>query len=255
MVFLETQFHVRTHDLWHGYILENQGLIVEPRITVTLAGQDQSIVYFGAGQSFHSAQSLSSPTATADAFFEANFFVGTGRPVGEKWWADLMFLTLTSPNGGFGTNQELGWTMRYTGLPNWNLGDQAVQSSPYAKVAWELDGQIDAGTEEGTYLEIGLDNRCDQADGSRWRLPIRAGFSLDRYYELGGSDQTFGFFEIGLAYDCPLTWIPAEQGRWTFHAGVHYLRVSDNVVGLTTGAITGGDKDVVHGSVGLSMNY
>jgi hypothetical protein len=252
-LFIETQFMVRTHDLFRGYVLENQGFILEPRLTVALATGPKSVVYFGAGQSFHSNQTLAAATATADAFFEANFFAGFNHSISDAWWMDMQYLTLTSPNQGFATMQELNWTLRYQGFDPLQVGGQEITIEPYAKVALELDGQIDGGTEEGTYLEVGVAPTM-ALDGSTLSIPMTLGYSLDNYYELLGDDDGFGYFDIGVDWSTPLADMPAEYGQWTFNAGVHVMLISPNAAGLLAVPV-GGKKDIIHGTIGLTMNY
>jgi hypothetical protein len=130
------------------------------------------------------------------------------------------FTSYTSPNGSFGTTNEIAFKIS----PTYRYG-------PYVLLAQELSGGADAGPNEGTYLELGL-------AGPSWGLragkfsvavPVKLGLSLNDYYEhpITGEDHAFGFFDIGVLVTIPISKVSSSYGSWNFHIGGDILWFGD----------------------------
>ena len=107
------------------------------------------------------------------------------------------YTAYTSPNGMFGTVQELMFKV-----------SQASKLAPYAILAFELDGQADGGSGEGVYLELGAAPSWPLAGGKvTFAVPVKFGFSLSDYYEdpATGEDSKFGYFQVGGLFTLPFT--------------------------------------------------
>ena len=59
-------------------------------------------------------------------------------------------------------------------------------------------------------------------------VPLKAGFSLDDYYEGVMGDETFGFFSVAGILTMPLSSVPTRVGSWNIHGGVEYVRLGDS---------------------------
>jgi hypothetical protein len=151
------------------------------------------------------------------------------------------FTAYTSPNTSFGTVQELSVKLAH-----------ASKFAPYGLVAFELKGQADGGTDEGTYAEFGV--------GPSWAIggsavtlgvPVKVGLSLKDYYQTPtGSDNKFGYVDAGVLLTVPFTRIPSQYGAWNVHGGVNYLGFGD-----TTKAFNNGDAGQVIVSGGIGISY
>jgi hypothetical protein len=150
------------------------------------------------------------------------------------------FTAYTSPNSSFGTVQELSVKVAH-----------ASKFAPYGLVAFELKGQADGGSNEGTYAEFGV--------GPSWALaaspvtvaiPVKVGFSLKDYYETAGTDNKFGYVDAGVLLTVPFTRIPSRFGSWNVHGGVNFLGFGD-----TTKAFNNGDGGQVIVSGGIGISY
>jgi hypothetical protein len=130
------------------------------------------------------------------------------------------FTSYTSPNGSFGTTNEIAFKVS----PTYRYG-------PYVLLAQELSGGADGGPNEGTYLELGL-------AGPSWGLragkfsvavPVKLGLSLNDYYEhpVTGEDHAFGFFDIGVLVTIPISKVSSSYGSWNFHIGGDILWFGD----------------------------
>ena len=98
-----------------------------------------------------------SGTGTTDkkSHYEEDFYVMFNMGVGKGVTITPFFTSYTSPNGSFGTVNEFAFKVAH-----------ASRFAPYGIVAFELSGQADGGSEEGTYGEIGI--------GPSWPLGARA---------------------------------------------------------------------------------
>ena len=170
-------------------------------------------------------------------------------------WEDLttyaLYTAYTSPNNAFGTVQELALGLSYNDAKL--LGPFAV--NPSLLVAFELDGQADAGAQKGVYAQIGLAPGYTFFADSPYPLavsvPLAVGLSLSDYYEFGtGTDDTFGFFSGGVTVSVPLAFIPPAFGKWLIKGGVTVLYLGDNLK-----AINDGDQVQVIGTLGLAFAY
>jgi hypothetical protein len=170
-------------------------------------------------------------------------------------WEDLtiyaLYTAYISPNNAFGTVQELALGVSYNDAKL--LGPFAL--NPSLLVAFELDGQADAGAQKGVYAQIGLAPGYTFFADSPYPLavsvPLAIGLSLSDYYEFGtGTDDTFGFFSGGVTVSVPLAFIPPAFGKWLIKGGVTVLYLGDNLK-----AVNDGDQVQVIGTLGLAFAY
>ena len=186
---------------------------------------------------------------------------GSDGPSGELWYESDFYATLAlgftkgtnlgvtytaynSPNGMFGTVKELSF--RVTVDDSGALG--AFSLKPYALLAQELDGQADGGTNEGTYLELGVGPGFSMPCATV-SVPLKVGLSLSDYYEGLTGDETFGFFSIGGVVTVPFTNAPTRFGSWNIHGGVEFLMLGDRNEAVF------GDSSHVIGSIGIGLSY
>jgi hypothetical protein len=128
---------------------------------------------------------------------------------------------------------------------------------PSVTVAFELDGQADGGSNEGIYLEVGIEPSFTLIDNQdqpiTLAIPVTVGLSLGSYYQdpTTGDDSNFGYLDIGAVLSTPLNAIPADFGQWEASLGLHYLFLSES----TEVANANGDDSEFIVSLGISMGY
>jgi hypothetical protein len=150
------------------------------------------------------------------------------------------YTAYTSPNDMFGTVQELLFKV-----------SKAHMLAPYGIIAFELDGQADGGSSEGTYLELGVGPSWPLAGGKvTFAVPVKVGFSLNDYYESAGEDHKFGYFQAGGLFTIPFTSATSKYGAWNFHAGVDAYAFGD-----TPKAFNNGDSGKAVVSFGIGVVY
>lgn len=233
---------------FRGIIQETKGFIGQPYLEagLTLHESDSGLqsvsVTSGTWSSLHSGPS-GSEGATGDPkmWYETDFYASLGLGFADAWSTDLTYTAYMSPNQSFGTVKELAVGVSYDGL-----------ISPYATVAFELEGQADGGANEGTYLELGVEPSLPLGQSVLGlSFPVSVGLSLQDYYETDTGSDSFGYFNVGAMLSVPLSGIPSQYGSWELTGGVNFLFFGDALK-----SINGSDDDVKPiGVFGISLGY
>ncbi|MBL8750225.1 MAG: hypothetical protein JNK78_13750 [Planctomycetes bacterium] len=248
-----------TAYFFRGIQQENQGIISQPWIELGYGlyegGEEDTMrslgLTFGLWNSLHDG-----PTGSGGGtgiWYESDFYVSLTSAIGERLSVGTTYTTYHSPNGTFGTVQELAFSAK------WDDREQLVPSlasglQPSVVLAFETSGQADAGNHPGVYLQVGIEpsftiGKLGEADITL-ATPVTAGFSLKDYYEVGGDDSFFGFLDIGAAMSAPLSFLPSRMGPWTGEVGLHFILFGDN-----TEQINDGDASELVLSFGLSTRF
>ncbi len=203
------------------------------------SGQSVS-VNFGVWNSLHTGSSGTGATPKKGSHYEEDFYAILNVGVGSGVTVSPFYTAYTSPNGSFGTVKEIAVKVAH-----------ASRFAPYGIVAFELSGQADSGSDEGTYAELGVAPAWPLGGrGITVTVPVKLGLSLKDYYELGGSDNKFGYVDGGVLVTVPFTAVPARFGSWNVHGGVNVLGLGD-----TTKFFNDGDAGQIVGSIGIGMSY
>jgi len=168
--------------------------------------------------------------------FYATFTLGFAR----GFSLGTTYTAYTSPNAMFPTVQEIGFKVAKS---HW--------LSPYGLIAFELDGQADGGSNEGTYLELGAAPAWPLAGGkATLSVPVKAGFSLSDYYEGLDGDETFGYFQAGGLVTVPVSAATSKFGAWSVKAGVDVYALGDS-----TKLFNNDDRGKVVATFGVAVVY
>lgn len=252
-ISLSTGLDTSNAYFFRGIKQERSGLIVQPYadLSVNLLGADSdslSTLTLTVGQ-WNSLHSGPSGAGTADRttamWYESDFF--TGLTVGsDNLTAGVTYTSYLSPNGSFGTVQEVSLALSMDDSDRLRIPLQ-----PHVGLAVELSGQADGGQSEGTYFELGIEPGLELiADRVSVGFPATIGLSLNHYYEDGGDrNDAFGFFDLGAVATLHLN-VPASVGTWTISGGVHLLALGDYLK-----ALNDGDALQAVGSVGVHIAY
>jgi hypothetical protein len=172
--------------------------------------------------------------------YEEDFYATFGLGFDHGISLATTYTAYTSPNGMFPTVQELGFKVAKTHWLN-----------PYGIIAFELDGQADAGANKGTYLELGVGPSWPLAGGKATiGVPVKLGLSLNDYYEGIDGDSKFGYIDVGGLLTLPLGSATSKFGAWNLHGGVDIYGFGD-----TTKAFNAGDGSKVVVSFGIGVVY
>jgi hypothetical protein len=236
--------------MFRGIRQEDSGVIVPPFVDVGYTvyqgeGALKSVTLNGGNwNSLHSGPSGNS--GKGNAWYEADYY-GSATFTFGRWKPGALFTSYTSPNDAFGSVYELAGVIAY------DDSGSAFPLSPKATLAFELDGQADGGTGEGTYLELGVRPVVPVIPSNRYPLtvaiPTKIGLSLKDYYEGPTGSNTFGFFSTGALASMPLAFMNGKT-TWEVHGGVDILWLGDNMKLLNN---DDGVKPVA--IVGVSVTY
>ena len=203
------------------------------------SGQSVS-VNFGVWNSLHTGTSGTGADPKKPSHYEEDFYAMLNFGIGHGVTISPFYTAYTSPNGSFGTVKELAFKVAH-----------ASRFAPYATFAFELSGQADGGTNEGSYLELGVAPSWPLGDrGITVAVPVKLGLSMSDYYEFDGNDNKFGYIDGGLLVTVPFSTVPTKFGTWNVHGGVNFLGFGD-----TTKAFNNDDGSQVIASIGIGFTY
>lgn len=238
---------------YRGIRQQDKGLIVQPaaRLTTRLVDDAGLMLdgFIGTWNSFGPNGGTQTGGLIED-WYESDLYAGFTLSHG-KLSLTTSYTFLTSPSDAFQTVQELGFTLALDDS-EWMKG---LALKPYATLAIETgsNGSDGPDLDNGVYLELGIAPGFSFDMGKTpvtLTFPASVGLSLSDYYqEAGGSDDTFGFAQVGAKASIPLG-EPGRFGAWTLNAGVSVLFLGDH-----TKAYNSGDDTEVIGSVGLQWNF
>jgi len=221
----------------------------DPKLTMFAFGDvgialgSRASVNFGVWNSLHTGTAGSDVTDNS-SHYEEDFYVMLNLSAGHGVTVTPFFTAYTSPNESFRTVKELAFKVAH-----------ASKFAPYGLVAFELSGQADGGSEEGTYAEIGIAPSWPLGgNGVTVGIPVKLGFSLSDYYEANGKDNGFGFFDIGALFTVPFSSAPTKFGTWNLHGGVNYIALGDGTKSFNVKDGTPEGNQVI-GSIGIGMSY
>ena len=253
-----------------GLVLEDQGFIAQPyaELGFTLfedkdATFTKGTFFAGIWNSLHSQHTDAGlanadpdtgvrPGVTTDMWYEFDWYLGTAFDFG-AFNLNLSYWEFISPNQGFGTSKNVQAKLAYNDAEHW--GESGFALKPYGIVFVETAGKAGSGSEEGIYVELGLEPTIFTAAKEStypvaFSVPAKVGLGFSDFYE---DDELLGFVSVGLKASVPLAFMPAEYGAWSASAGVYYYYYGDGVDDFNAG--TGdGDDDIV-GTVGISFTF
>ena len=250
-----------SHYYFRGILQENQGIIAQPWLTFGYGlheGKDdvKNIgLTFGLWNSLHDG-----PTGTGGGntmWYESDFFIELSADIGERLSVGATYTSYYGANGVKPNVEELAFSATYNDEKGKLISGLASGLQPSVVLAFELDGQQDAGAPGhlGTYLQLGVEpsfqlGKLGKTDVTL-SVPATMGFSLGDYYEgLNGDDEFFGFFDVGAVASCALPWMPSRFGPWTAELGMHWL-----VLGDSTQDVPGSDTTELIISLGISTKF
>jgi hypothetical protein len=193
---------------------------------------------------WNSLQTGSSGTGSGvkTSHYEEDFYSTLTLGFGGAMSFGTTYIAYTSPNGSFGTVKEISIKVA-----------QASKYAPYGLVAFELSGQADGGTNEGTYGEFGAAPSWPFGGGKvTLAIPVKVGLSLNDYYEGANGDEKFGYFDVGALVTVPLSRIASKYGSWNIHGSADFLSFGSK--DSTTRSFNNGDAGqvIVMGGIGLT---
>lgn len=211
---------VYSQYVFHGLVLENQGVILQPYANFYFKLYEgegfltQADLILGVWNSFHSRHPSTSSTRS---WYEFDFVAGMAFTVAKNFTITPSYVAYASPGDYFDTAHVMQIRVSYNDSDL--LGAFAL--SPYVLAEIELENKAGNGPDEGQYYEIGISPGTTLGPVSV-SVPIKVGFGANDYY----TDDGFGFFSAGLTLEYPLP-LPECFGTWTASANATYYHFGD----------------------------
>lgn len=251
---------ITNHYFYRGILQENQGVILQPGadflIPLSQSETTSWSLNVGTWNSLHDG-----PSGTGGGFrtvhYEFDAYAGIGVDFADNWSGSVSYISLHSRNSAFDTVQEINFSLSFDDSdPDTTDPESSAGVQPSMTLAWEWDGQSDGGDDDkGIYLELGIEPSLEyeysEGENIAVSFPVAVGYSLKDYFEdAAGSDDTFGFAQVGVALSTPLDSIPESMGSWTLHGGVNAMLLGHNLK-----AINGGNNSEVIAYVGIGIAF
>src|SRR5688500_5117042 len=178
-------------------------------------------------------------------WYESDLYATLGLGF-SKGTLSFNYTSYMSPGDYFGHVKEFGIKAAFDDSAA--LGKGALK--PYALVAFELsDASADAGTDKGTYVELGV---APGYAGTRASIafPIKVGLSAKDYYEFGtGTDSKFGYFSVAGIVTVPM------GANWNVHGGGEWQTFGENVKNYNAFGDDGTRNSAGIVSIGIGFSY
>lgn len=260
-ISLDVGVDFATDYYFRGIVQATDGSIIQPHAEIGLklyegaagAGLNSISGTLGIWNSFHGGNTGADGSGTTDPkfWYESDLYTGIAFGFADRFSLGFTYIYYTSPNSSFADVGE--WDINLSFDDSDLLGPFAL--SPSLTLAFEVDGQADGGTDKGVYLQLGIAPGFTLVENPQVSVgvsvPLTLGLSLSDYYEdANGHDDTFGYFDAGLAVSFGVGAIPKSFGALSVTVAGHFLFLGDNLE-----AANNGDAFKAIGSIGLSLSY
>jgi hypothetical protein len=242
-------------------LLENQGVMFQPYAEIDFSLFEEkegfvksSYLFGGVWSSLHTHKEAGTINR---GWYEFDWYVGIAAGLGGGFSANLQYVEFISPANAFGTAKNI--------ILNVGFDDteylKTFALKPYVQLLWETDGKAGTGTDEGVYLELGINPGVTLGEGGTYpltlSLPVAAGFSLGNFYnDAGGNENRFGGFRVGVAAGVPLAFMNGQgYGEWSASGNLTYWHFGDGTEDAATGPGSSGTDGEFVATVGVQCNF
>lgn len=195
-------------------------------------------------------------------YLQEIFVGGTARC--QAWSVDFGYAEHHSPDGTFGTQNEIGARFDYDDSEMAKSMHLPLSLHPHVAIFKELIDQNAGGSFRSepqtlnSYVEIGIapQTRIKLGDNNAWSInvavPVTLGMSWDNYYSLvpGVKSSPFGFTSVGILGSISLP-VPSNLGAWDLRGGVTWI--NDEAAGARL--VDQGHNNFFVAGLGIAMHY
>jgi hypothetical protein len=222
----ELEVAVADKYIYNGYLIQDQGPIVQPYLEVVEEFYRGNGWLTGAAARFSFFSSLQPrqdgvPNAAAPGrwLYEIQIEAGLELELANQFTLSLSFLRFKSPIDVYQPSNALQLTL------TWDDEEISGWFALHPHVTWLAAFPLGWNAEEGdgNYFEIGIAPSTVVGSESPYpitlTLPLNAGFGDDNYYP----GDAFGYASIGFSASVPLAFLSKDFGEWNFAiAGAYY---------------------------------
>jgi hypothetical protein len=221
------EFEVAVLDkyIYNGYVIQDQGPIVQPYVAIAeefyngtgwLKGASARFSFFTSLQSREDG--VSHAAAPGRWFYEIQIESGLELKFANEVTLSLAYLRFESPIDAYRPSNVLQIKLAR------DEEDKAGVLTLHPHVTWlaPIPFRWNPDEGDGNYFEVGIAPTTILANPHypvTLKLPINAGFGDDTYFP----GDHFGYASIGISAAIPLAFLPKDFGKWNFTvAGTYY---------------------------------
>jgi len=245
-----------TAYFFRGILQERRGFIAQPYAEMLInlhkdEGPFSGLSLLGGFWNSIHSEATNHQAQELNVLYEQDWYGGLQLNLFDnKVTSRAFYIAYTSPSDAFKTVQEVDLSAALDDS-EW-LGALALK--PSILFGFETENSA-MGPERGQYMEIGVNPGFPIVDSETLpvtlNFPLKAGFSLDDYYEVSDSNEDFfGYGSAGVKLSFPLAFIPEDYGAWSASGGVQVLFFGNN-----TRKLNNEDEVWTVGTWGISMAY
>lgn len=221
---------VASQYIYHGYVLENQGAIIQPELEILarfysgegfLSKVSWRLSVFSSFQ-LHESRAEQSEVMIR-SWYEVQIETGFVLELAKHFTFRASYVRFESPNHAYIATNAAEFILSLDDS-DW-LGAYAL--NPYLSWFRPFPGGW-SESDEGSYFELGIAPERTFGKGDRpvtVSFPVSVGLGQKRFY-LG---EHFGFFSAGVSVSVPLAFIPPSWGPWNLELSGAYYRLGRNV--------------------------
>ena len=215
------EFEIAVADkyIYNGYIIQDQGPIVQPYLEVSeefyrgngwLTSASARFSFFSSLQSRQDG--MTNAAAPGRWLYEMQIESGLEIELAKQFTVSLSFLRFKSPIDAYQPSNALQLTLTWDDedIPGWFALHPHITWLASIPFGWN------GGEGDGNYFEIGVAPETVIGSESRYpitvTLPVNTGFGDENYYP----GDAFGYASLGISASVPLAFLPKDFGEWNF---------------------------------------
>jgi hypothetical protein len=250
------EFEVAVMDkyIYNGYVIQDQGPIVQPYFEIAeefwngsgfLSSASATFSLFGSFQSREDGAGHTS--APGSWLYEIQVNAGLEFVLGKQLTVDLSYVRFESPINAYvpANAVELKLTWNDKNIPGW------FSVKPHVTWLAALPFRWSADQGDGNYFEIGIEHEWTLPKTAlgeiTLKVPVTIGLGDDRYYP----GDRFGYAALGVSASTPLPFLGDRYGKWTLAVTGTYYRLGNAPAELSND----GDRNQAVVSLTLSSEF
>ncbi|CAM5455223.1 hypothetical protein AFEL58S_02880 [Afipia felis] len=203
---------------------------------------------------------------------EFDWWIGAQIGFAQNWMLDAQYVEFLNPGSNGWTQRNMSLTLSYDDT-SWGW---PIAIKPYVRGWYQLSGpsNVTTGKVSSGYVEFGMNPTLDMK--SQWGVY----FIAPTWVSVGPKDywtaspatvcgtiatpcgtSNAGVFSTGLTMYVPVTWIPANYGKWTVRGGFQYYHLINDYLlqgQVNTGVVASfadAKRDIVVGFAGINFSF
>jgi hypothetical protein len=203
---------------------------------------------------------------------EFDWWVGAQIGFAQNWMLDAQYVEFLNPGSNGWTQRNMSLTLSYDDT-SWGW---PIAIKPYVRGWYQFSGpsNVTTGKVSSGYVEFGMNPTLDMKNqwGVYFIAPTWVSVGPKDYWTASPATvcgtiatpcgtSNAGVFSTGLTMYVPVTWIPANYGKWTVRGGFQYYHLINDYLlqgQVNTGVVgsfADAKRDIVVGFAGINFSF